>query len=840
VNDMAPGTRAIAFVTTCSRDGWAEYGQRFAESFVKCFPPQARLYFYIDFKAPLRNERIVFRSIPNECRKLLEFQDGLGRFTFARGRVMARSSHEHAHHPHIMWNAFKFSFKVFCVQHAVATAREDAIVWIDADTFAFAEVPWSVIEETVPADCMVSYLGRAKKYTETGYIGYNLRHPLTLQFVNTVAEMYTSGALFSLKEWHDCYVWDSVRLAFEQSFGVNNFNISADCAALDHVFVNCVLGRYLDHMKGERKEAGQSKLTDLTTHADVDYWSTAQVKSGGKPASSGAAALVQSKASVYWVVAQVDPKIAAYRVRTVPLAKALGQYSIEPVIISFPQLFDSVEEIAAKASAVIVSKPGTTEHYLCVKYLRSRGVRVLADLCDNYFSWSPAVHAHAVSQHWLRCLEHCSGICASTPAIAETVRKLGVRDICLVTDPVSRGTPRTDIDGTSLSPKWSNPEQVELVWFGISDNPCYQAGLDDLISWSRAVSRIRTRLSRWRLRLTICTNRAPAVEAAMLWFRNEGINVRFVAWTQDGCDELLNAAHVALIPSNLGGFSLSKTHNRCSDSLSRECLVLASPQGPYRDIPGAVYRDVEALCDDLDQMDRTRIASQLAASYAYLSNTYVLTEQARKLADFILGAGTPHPGVHPDVQCNPPPVLIGASEVKMARTVTLAKKLGYLSAGHVENGRKVNFDFTLVSTDSAEATVTIVLSEDGKQAVENITRGRVHNSGFRIVTSGGTTRIIVELGESRSLLADSDLMSSLVSMHPDWSSRMVDLNVAIIIAALRQLGFGEFEVAASNKGGWEGYLHNADPNLVKSSRNLHQLWRKYQSNELEMGAATRA
>ena len=834
-------SRAIAFVTTCSRDGWAEYGQRFAESFLKCFPPQARLYFYIDFKAPLRNERVVFRSIPKECRELLEFHDGLGRFPFARGRQVARSSHEIAHNPSLMWNAFKFSFKVFCVQHAVATASEDAIVWIDADTFAFAEIPWSVIEETVPADCMVSYLGRARTYTETGYIGYNLRHPLTLQFINTVVEMYTSGALFSLKEWHDCYIWDSTRLAFEQSFGVNNFNISADCAELDHPFVNCVLGRYLDHMKGfDRKEAGRSKLTDLKTHADVGYWSAAQVEPAEKLSSSGAAALAQSKALVYWVVAEVDPKSAAYRVRTAPLAKALGQYSIKPEIISFPQLFDSVEKIAATASTVIVSKPNTTEPYLCVKYLRSRGVRVLLDLFDNYFSWSPSVHERAVSWNWLRSLEYCSGVCASTPAIAETVRKLGVRDICLVTDPVSRETPRKSIDGASLSSKWSEPEQVELIWFGVSDNRFYLAGLDDLISWRRAVSRIRTRLRRRRLRLTICTNRAPAVEAAMFCFQTEGINVRFVEWTQDACADLLSAAHVTLIPSNLGGFSLSKTHNRCSDSLSRECLVLASPQGPYRDIPGAVYRDVEALCDDLDQMERTRIAAQLAASYAYLSDTYVLTEQAGKLAEFILDAGTPHPGLQPEVQCNPPPVLIGGSGVKFLGAVTLAKKLGYLSAGHAESGNKRDFDFTLASTDSAAATVTIRLSKDGKQAVDNITDGRADNSGFRIVTTGETAQIIVQLGESRSLLGDAELMSSLVSIHPDLSSRMVDLNVAIMIAALRRLGFGEFEFAASDKGGWEGYLHNADPNLVKSSRNLHQLWRKYQSNELEMGAAAGA
>jgi hypothetical protein len=40
-----------------------------------------------------------------------------------------------------------------------------------------------------------------------------------------------------------------------------------------HVFVNSELGKYIDHMKGDRKLKGSSSKKDLKTDiTNVDYW----------------------------------------------------------------------------------------------------------------------------------------------------------------------------------------------------------------------------------------------------------------------------------------------------------------------------------------------------------------------------------------------------------------------------------------------------------------------------------------------------------------------------------------------------------------------------------------
>jgi hypothetical protein len=39
-----------------------------------------------------------------------------------------------------------------------------------------------------------------------------------------------------------------------------------------HVFINSVLGAYIDHFKGTRKDQGKSLATDLKTKFPVDYW----------------------------------------------------------------------------------------------------------------------------------------------------------------------------------------------------------------------------------------------------------------------------------------------------------------------------------------------------------------------------------------------------------------------------------------------------------------------------------------------------------------------------------------------------------------------------------------
>ena len=71
--------------------------------------------------------------------------------------------------------------------------------------------------------------------------------------------MYSGGKLFDEKEWHDSYIFDQVRKKIEKKYNVLNFNISKlglvniESKNDDHVFVTSVLGEFMDHKKGDRK-----------------------------------------------------------------------------------------------------------------------------------------------------------------------------------------------------------------------------------------------------------------------------------------------------------------------------------------------------------------------------------------------------------------------------------------------------------------------------------------------------------------------------------------------------------------------------------------------------------
>ena len=71
-------------------------------------------------------------------------------------------------------------------------------------------------------------------------------------------EMYDGGKLFQEKEWHDSYIFDLVRKKLEIREKIENFDISKidlfNLKTDDHIFISSVLGKYMDHKKGNRKQ----------------------------------------------------------------------------------------------------------------------------------------------------------------------------------------------------------------------------------------------------------------------------------------------------------------------------------------------------------------------------------------------------------------------------------------------------------------------------------------------------------------------------------------------------------------------------------------------------------
>jgi len=266
--------RSYAFVSTCSHDGWKEYGEKFVKSFIDHYPVDAHLYMYIDFSPTIKHERVTYRKI-SDCYGLDDFQTYIKNLGFSKGKAIVSDTHDQAHSPHIIWNASKFSFKVFSVEHCVINSTEDVVTWVDADTIAFQDIGVEFISSIIPPYCLLNYLGRSEKYTECGYVSYNKQHPDCRKFVQDFADLFRTGAIFSMKEWHDSYIFDILRYVYEKFNNDINYNISFEVMEYDHVFINCSLGGYLDHLKGPRKSEGKSRQADLKASHATAYWSAA-------------------------------------------------------------------------------------------------------------------------------------------------------------------------------------------------------------------------------------------------------------------------------------------------------------------------------------------------------------------------------------------------------------------------------------------------------------------------------------------------------------------------------------------------------------------------------------
>jgi hypothetical protein len=548
--------------------------------------------------------------------------------------------------------------------------------------------------------------------------------------------------------------------------------------------------------------------------------------------------------AVYWVVSEVGSRNAGYRVRVAPLAKALENSGISVKVLSLGDFVGSIAEIAKHASLVIIAKPGESITYLCIKYLMLNRVAVLLDLFDNYFAWSPLIERRKIYWQWLRAIEACSGVIVSTSFLAETVRKLSTAGIHLVSDPWP------DVDGLnadaiSSGGKWDNPEQIDLLWFGINGNPYYYAGLEDLLSWIGVIGHIRDRIvTKFPVRLTICTKRVPAVEQALLFFRSEGINTRFIEWSEDICNELLHSSHVVLIPTNQSGFSLSKTHNRCSDSIVRQCLVLASPGGPYKEIPGAVFRDVDALCRMLADFDPERIKASLKASIEYLAHTYSLASHSTALASYILNVPKPKEQAASSRLLSPPPVLIvGGTN---STTVKLSRTLSYLTAGFEGTRLKLNYDFFLVVCSDENSSLMLHLSDPAWKAVQRlmamdvdidwIDENHCRQDGMTIEKNEEDKTLRLIIPELSPLIQKVGHLRAIGDGYDELHRQMLDVNIEILTVVFKRLGFTELDLAADDPGwGWEGFARHAAPSLASAVQGLRKTWQEYRGNERLLG-----
>lgn len=264
----------IKFVTTLNQNLYAEYGRRALSEFDQFCGRHIQMSLAFEGEVP--HDIDLYKNIIVKNAESMRRTDFVRRFGHLKELSGLEITYLNQEKSKIQisynyrYNAIRFAHKIFAICEEFDRCKDanDYLVWIDADIRVLKAFDEPDLLRFLPeSHQLASYLGRnsfpkPNPYSEGGWYGFNLKHPQIQDFICDLSELYTTGELFTLKEWHDCMAFDAIRANYENT-GVEFKNLSEGIEDLEHPFVNCGLEEYFDHLKGpERKRLGRSKETD--------------------------------------------------------------------------------------------------------------------------------------------------------------------------------------------------------------------------------------------------------------------------------------------------------------------------------------------------------------------------------------------------------------------------------------------------------------------------------------------------------------------------------------------------------------------------------------------------
>ena len=262
-------------VTTFHKAGYELYGKRMIQTFLKNWPKDVTLYVYHQDVIPTESgSNLVLRDL-NQVPELIAFKNKWKNDPKATGWT-ADSTKRHddkKKRQGFKWDAIRFSHKVYSIFDCVRHCDADVLFWMDADMVCHSPIGLDFISRMAPISVDLGYLGRKDKYTECGLYSLNLKSKGTHEFLKEFQRVYddAENGIFTMREWHDSFVFDEVRNRFPNLKG---FNWSHGLiTGGGHPLVNWDWGAYLDHLKGEdRKKLGKSQTRDFKIRRNEPYW----------------------------------------------------------------------------------------------------------------------------------------------------------------------------------------------------------------------------------------------------------------------------------------------------------------------------------------------------------------------------------------------------------------------------------------------------------------------------------------------------------------------------------------------------------------------------------------
>jgi len=231
----------IGIVSTFSNNGYNEYAHLLVNGIGSHLDKKIKVFLYIDtvkFKVPSNVSVIPLEpSVPD----LTKF----------------KQRHSDKKPTKFINDGVRFSHKSYAIWHAAKNSNVDKLFWLDADTVLTNDVTEQYLNNFLPDNHFTSYLGRGKSYTETGFIGFNLKHAYADEFFNEFIDYYNSDRIYSeLPAYTDCHVYDATRNKFVNEKKITALDLTP---GLGKSNFNHIHQGYMVHNKGGNKTGSSKK-----------------------------------------------------------------------------------------------------------------------------------------------------------------------------------------------------------------------------------------------------------------------------------------------------------------------------------------------------------------------------------------------------------------------------------------------------------------------------------------------------------------------------------------------------------------------------------------------------
>jgi len=274
----------ITVVTTFHKPGLEIYGQRFLDSFAKNVDKKIKMIVYAEDCVPINPDpiQITILNPNNELPKLKAFKERWKDVPKANGKCPFPERRPRDFHKEFKWDAVRFANKVYAVFDACERST-DWVVWMDADTYVHSKWLYNDFLKLLPKTSWITYVGRGKgsaTWPECGFYGLNLKDVVCQDFLTEFERMYkdADNGIFTLPEWHDSYVFGYILNNMKKTapnvldYTAQTILQTAKTGGGGHPLINTELGKWIDHLKGERKKLGKSKSTDISVDRNEGYW----------------------------------------------------------------------------------------------------------------------------------------------------------------------------------------------------------------------------------------------------------------------------------------------------------------------------------------------------------------------------------------------------------------------------------------------------------------------------------------------------------------------------------------------------------------------------------------